>query len=79
MTGLLRKLPQQPLTTILQFVVVKCQETPLSIGIIFFHACITNSTSTALSEAWIAFLEFVVIVMGRVASFIAGQKGSHGG
>jgi len=35
--------------------------------------------SMILSEAWIAFLEFVVIVMGRVASFIAGQKGSHGG
>jgi len=35
--------------------------------------------STVLSEAWIAFLEFAVIVMGRVASFIAGQKGSHGG
>ena len=34
---------------------------------------------TVLSEAWIPFLEFVVIVMGRVASFIAGQKGSHGG
>ena len=35
--------------------------------------------STVLSEAWIAFLEFVVIVLGRVASFIAGHKGSHGG
>jgi len=32
------------------------------------------SEGAPLSEAWITFLEFAVIVMGRVASFIAGQK-----